>query len=96
MAPGACPAKAHDREHLGCGGRRVLVSRMWTGKTLKGHRADRAEVVRQALLAAGVEIPEVQTGCAVDRDASGRDAPRFEWRVLEPARLRRCRSIARS
>ena len=28
-------AKAHDREHLGCGGRRVLVSRKWTGKTLE-------------------------------------------------------------
>ncbi|MEQ7006208.1 replication initiator [Actinopolymorpha sp. B17G11] len=27
MAPGECPLKAHDREHLGCGGRRVLVSR---------------------------------------------------------------------
>ncbi len=44
-APGQCPLKAHDREHLGCGGRRVLVSRKWTGKTLTGHRADRRAVV---------------------------------------------------
>ena len=59
MRPGCCPAKAHDVEHLGCGGRRVLVSRRWTGKTLKGHKADRAEVVRQTLLAAGVEAPDL-------------------------------------
>jgi len=26
-SPGRCPSKAHDREHLGIGGRRVLVSR---------------------------------------------------------------------
>ena len=55
MLPGACPAKAHDEEHLGVGGRRVLVSRKWTGKTLDRHRADRAEVVRQTLQAAGGE-----------------------------------------
>jgi hypothetical protein len=26
LVPGRCSSKAHDREHLGCGGRRVLVS----------------------------------------------------------------------
>jgi len=79
MVPGSCPAKAHDREHLGCGGRRVLVSRKWTGKTLTDHRADRAEVVRQTLLAAGVEVPDFQRMSAhVTRD-DGR--PRFEWKI---------------
>jgi hypothetical protein len=29
--PGECSSKAHTREHLGCGGRRVLVFRKWTG-----------------------------------------------------------------
>ena len=56
MRPGWCPSKAHDRHHLGLGGRRVLVSRQWTGKTLSDHKADRAEVVRQTLAAAGVDL----------------------------------------
>ena len=41
LYPGACRGKAHRREHLGYAGRRVLVSRKWSGKTLADHRADR-------------------------------------------------------
>ncbi len=41
MRPGHCHGKAHHREHLGYAGRRVLVSRKWSGKTLADHRADR-------------------------------------------------------
>jgi hypothetical protein len=41
LAPGCCKGKAHDADHLGYGGRRVLVSRKWSGKTLADHRADR-------------------------------------------------------
>jgi hypothetical protein len=41
MHPGACKGKAHRREYLGYAGRRVLVSRKWSGKTLADHRADR-------------------------------------------------------
>ena len=41
LHPGACKGKAHRREHLGYAGRRVLVSRKWSGKTLADHRADR-------------------------------------------------------
>src|SRR5699024_3541312 len=33
MTPGQCPRAAHDGENLGYGGRRVLVSRQWSGKT---------------------------------------------------------------
>ena len=55
MAPGHCTHKAHDRANLGLGGRRVLVSRKWSGKTLAGHRADRAAVVRAALEEAGID-----------------------------------------
>jgi hypothetical protein len=43
LHPGACKGKAHRREHLGYAGRRVLVSRKWSGKTLADHRADRKE-----------------------------------------------------
>jgi len=41
LRPGRCHGKAHRREHLGYAGRRVLVSRKWSGKTLTDHRADR-------------------------------------------------------
>ena len=82
MVPGACPQKTHDAEHLGCGGRRVLVSRLWTGKTLQDHRADRAEVVRQVLMAAGIEKPEVDRLSVEVVKADG--TPRFEWRVHDP------------
>ena len=33
LVPGACKGKAHRREYLGYAGRRVLVSRKWSGKT---------------------------------------------------------------
>jgi hypothetical protein len=43
LVPGCCKGKAHDADHLGYGGRRVLVSRKWSCKTLADHRADRKE-----------------------------------------------------
>ena len=39
--PGHCTGKAHRPECLGFAGRRVLVSRKWSGKTLTDHRTDR-------------------------------------------------------
>ncbi|WP_225727179.1 MULTISPECIES: helitron helicase-like domain-containing protein [unclassified Nocardia] len=56
--PGRCKGKAHRRNTLGIRGRRVLVSRRWTGKTLPDHKADRAEFVRQLLAEAGIEKPD--------------------------------------
>ena len=41
LVPGYCTGKAHRPEHLGYAGRRVLVSRKWSGKTLADHRGDR-------------------------------------------------------
>jgi hypothetical protein len=41
LRPGRCTGKAHRREYLGYAGRRVLVSRKWSGKSLADHRADR-------------------------------------------------------
>ena len=38
---GACKGKAHRREYLGHAGRRVLVSRKWSGKTLPGAKRGR-------------------------------------------------------
>ena len=49
MTPGRCKSKAHQPENLGIAGRRVLVSRKWSKKTLDDHRAERVEIVRQLL-----------------------------------------------
>jgi len=53
--PGECKGKAHKAEYLGIGGRRVLVSRKWSNKSLADHRAERAEFVRELLDKAGVQ-----------------------------------------
>ncbi len=55
MTPGRCKGKAHQAEHLGIAGRRVLVSRKWSNKTLDDHRAERGEFVRQLLEQAGIQ-----------------------------------------
>jgi hypothetical protein len=72
MAPGVCKGKAHKPEHLGIAGRRVLVSRKWSNKTLDDDHAERAAFVRQLLIKAGV-----RPGYAVD------DGP-FEWEKTKP------------
>ncbi len=82
MCPGRCPGKAHDFENLGLGGRRVLVSRKWTGKTLKEHKADRASVVRQVLSEAGVDVESTERMAADVMRPDG--LPRFSWRVWDP------------
>ena len=43
LVPGCCKSKAHNPAYLGYAGRRVLVSRKWSGKTLADHRADRQQ-----------------------------------------------------
>jgi hypothetical protein len=53
LRPGYCRGKAHRPEHLGYAGRRVLVSREWSGKTLADHRAD-----RKAWLLSTLGIPD--------------------------------------
>jgi hypothetical protein len=82
MRPGWCGSKAHDRENLGLGGRRVLVSRQWSGKTLTEHRADRAAVVREALTEAGIVAPEIERLAADVLSADGK--PRFVWTDTQP------------
>jgi excisionase family DNA binding protein len=76
MLPGHCKHKAHDRDHLGLGGRRVLVSRRWSGKTLAGHKADRAAVVRQALEEAGIDPDDHDELSVVGSDG------RCSWELL--------------
>ena len=69
--PGRCKSRAHRRNTLGLPGRRVLVSRKWSGKTLADHRADRMAFVTQALATVGITKP-IQ------------DTSRLIWRKLAP------------
>jgi hypothetical protein len=80
LIPGQCRQRAHERENLGIN-RRVFTSRLWSGKTVAEHKADRAEVVRQTLLTAGVEAPDL------DRLAASVTLPgsaRFVWTDTRP------------
>jgi hypothetical protein len=81
MVPGHCKHKAHDRDNLGVGGRRVLVSRLWSGKTLAGHRADRAAVVRAALEEAGIDPDDHDELSVVGSDG------RWSWELLGRSRV---------
>jgi len=69
LIPGLCKGKAHRYENLGYAGRRVLVSRKWSGKTLTDHRAD-----RKAWLMAMLDLP------ATDPDTNG-----YRWERVAPA-----------
>jgi hypothetical protein len=69
--PGHCKGRAHRRTTLGLPGRRVLVSRKWSGKTLADHRADRKTFVRDMLAAVGIVKPEPDTS-------------RLIWRKVQP------------
>jgi 8-oxo-dGTP pyrophosphatase MutT (NUDIX family) len=59
----------------------VLVSRQWTGKTLAGHKADRAAVVRAALEEAGID-PDDHDELSI----SGTDG-RWTWELLGRSRV---------
>ena len=82
MAPGQCAAKHHRRDNLGLGGRRVLVSRKWTGKTLAEHKQDRINAVRTVLEAAGINPDDHTVTRADTTREDGR--PRYVWDNLDP------------
>ncbi|ATE57951.1 replication initiator [Actinosynnema pretiosum] len=61
MEPGRCKGKAHKRTTLGVAGRRVLVSRKWSGKSLADHKHDRVAFVRQLLADVGIKQEDQPT-----------------------------------
>ncbi|MEU4564901.1 replication initiator [Actinoplanes sp. NPDC023936] len=63
LRPGHCKGRVHQKTTLGIGGRRVLVSRDWSGKTLADHRADAHAWVKAVL------------GVATDTDTSSDEPP---------------------
>jgi Replication initiator protein, pSAM2 len=69
--PGRCKGRADRRTTLGLPGRRVLVSRKWSGKTLADHRTDRKRFVLDTLAAIGVQKAEP-------------DPARLIWQKVQP------------
>jgi hypothetical protein len=59
LVPGACKGNAHRRDHLGYAGRRVLVSRKWSGKTLADHRGDRKPGLPRCLVFRQLTLPPI-------------------------------------
>jgi hypothetical protein len=77
LTPGRCRARVHQRATLGLGGRRVLISRQWSGKTLADHRADNHAWVRALL---GHTTTEDQ-----EHDDNRRPAvSRYAWELARP------------
>ncbi len=91
LVPGCCKGKVHRRDSLGFTGRRVLISRQWSGKTLADHRADRRDWVRTVL-----------SGALADNETpSDNDPARYSFERARPddpdvpaVRVRILRSIA--
>ncbi|MFX0579464.1 replication initiator [Nocardia nepalensis] len=81
--PGRCKGKAHRRDTLGLRGRRVLVSRRWSNKTLPDHKADRIEFVRQVLAAVGIAKAEQANKWVVRlTEPSDPDVPSREQMIM--------------
>nr|MDT0658963.1 replication initiation protein [Micromonospora sp. DSM 115978] len=76
LTPGRCTGKVHQRSTLGFTGRRVLVSRQWSGKTLADHRADNRAWVRTVL--AGGMADTVEHDQANTAEPDGPNRYRFE------------------
>jgi hypothetical protein len=92
LIPGRCTGKVHQPATLGFTGRRVLISRQWSGKTLADHRADNRAWVK-AIIAGAVGGEDERDTPTEPADQSGRyqfelarpsdpDVPPVEHRIL--------------
>ena len=100
LVPGRCKGKAHDADHLGYAGRRVLVSRKWSGKTLADHRADRKQWLLDTLGVSATDPARYAWEAVAPGDPDHMDharrllhavADRARWQAaLNEARRRAC------
>jgi hypothetical protein len=77
VTPGQCRRKAHKPAHLGYSGRRCLVSRKWSGRTLSEHRTERRDHVLKVLGAVGAKVDKVT--------ADDPDGTRYRWEPVRPS-----------
>jgi hypothetical protein len=79
---GGCKARVHQRTTLGLGGRRVLVSRQWSGKTLADHRYDTRAWVRALLGVVDTEPDTERTFAWEMARNDDPDVPPLQHRLL--------------
>jgi hypothetical protein len=86
MIPGFCRNKVHQAETLGIGGRRVLVSRQWTGKTLSDHRWDQKAWVRNRLRDSLGHRDDIDphTQARIDANREGGSPGPIAWDLARP------------
>jgi hypothetical protein len=107
LVPGRCTGKVHQRRTLGFSGRRVLVSRQWSGKTLADHRANNRAWIR-AVMAGAIDgddqAPTPDAGDGPNRyrfelaKPDDPDVPPIEHRILRAisTRIRWRQALARA
>ncbi|SBT45302.1 hypothetical protein GA0070611_2977 [Micromonospora auratinigra] len=81
LKPGRCKGKVHQRDTLGIGGRRILISRDWSGKTLADHKHDVRAWVRALL---GVTTDSATAGQLVDDQGDTAERVRHAWELARP------------
>lgn len=77
--PGRCKGSVHQRRTLGFTGRRVLVSRQWSNKTLTDHRNDRKDWVRALLALSATGQPGEENEDQGDGEDQGAADGRYEY-----------------
>jgi hypothetical protein len=90
LRPGHCKGRVHQKTTLGIGGRRILVSRDWSGKTLADHRAD-AHAWVKALLGITADEPEPDADA---KPAVAWEMARYDDPDLPPLEHRLLRAIS--
>ncbi|MFF0656062.1 replication initiator [Micromonospora tulbaghiae] len=81
LKPGRCKGKVHQRDTLGIGGRRILISRDWSGKTLADHKHDVRAWVRALL---GATTDSATAGQLVDDQGATAERIRHAWELARP------------
>jgi hypothetical protein len=86
MRAGSCKAKVHQLDTLGIGGRRVLVSRQWSGKTLADHTYDQTLWVRHLLAVARSSTDDLdeETAAGVHAAREGGSPTPIAWELAQP------------
>jgi hypothetical protein len=83
---GRCGAAVHSLDSLGVKGRRVLVSRDWSGKTLADHRYDQAAWRRQLIrVTPGLEDEiDEEMWARIDAARNGGAPAPISWEMAKP------------
>ncbi|MBW4704036.1 replication initiator [Micromonospora sp. RL09-050-HVF-A] len=84
LKPGRCKGKVHQRDTLGIGGRRILISRDWSGKTLSDHKHDVRAWVRALLGTTTDSGAADNTRQLVDDQGDNVERVRHAWELARP------------